>query len=135
MNRISKMRTILQSHAFTIGKTAQQILKMLVVHYHSSEEERRHAEEAEDTALRKTQAENRHPGPFLQSETSKATEHFTSRRINEDMTSQFLSFKAKASQSYDNSFFEVLLLVIDDRCFETTKSQPEYLVPTTLFTP
>ena len=51
------------------------------------------------------------------------------------MTSQYLSFKAEASQSYDNSFFEVLLLVIDDRCFKTTKSQPEYLVPTTLFAP
>ena len=58
MNRISKMRTI-QSHAFTIGKTAQQTLKMLFVYYHSSEEERRHAEEAEDTGLRKIQAENK----------------------------------------------------------------------------
>lgn len=59
MNSISKMRTMLQSRAFTTGKTAQQILKMLAVHYHSSEEERRQAEEAEDTGLRETQAENK----------------------------------------------------------------------------
>lgn len=50
------------------------------------------------------------------------------------MTSEWLSFKAEASQSYNKSFFELLLLVTDDKCSKTTKSHPEDVVPITLFT-
>lgn len=59
MNSISKMRTILQSHAFTIGKTEHtENVSCTLSQLREREGEMGHVEEAEDTGLRNTQAEN-----------------------------------------------------------------------------